>query len=143
MHGAIDARVRELEPQAGALLHAGRSRNDQVATTLALYAHDRALQGAQRTRSIARHLLARASEELNAQTLLAATTHMQPAQPVLLAFWLAAAAEPFVACGTPLYDRRRLCQEQLSARIGRGRGFDAAAGSQRGVQTLGIRSSLA
>ncbi len=95
VHGAIDARVRELEPQAGALLHAGRSRNDQVATTLALYAHDRALQGAQRSRSIARHLLARASEELNAQTLLAATTHMQPAQPVLLAFWLAAAAEPF------------------------------------------------
>jgi argininosuccinate lyase len=96
VHGAIDARVRELEPDAGVLLHAGRSRNDQVATTLALYAHDRALQGAQRARSIARHLLARASEELNAHTVLAATTHMQPAQPILLAFWLQAAAEPFV-----------------------------------------------
>jgi len=96
VHGAIDARVRELRPQAGALLHAGRSRNDQVATTLALYAHDRARAGARRTQSIARHLLARAVEELNAQTLLAATTHMQPAQPVLLAFWLQTAAEPFV-----------------------------------------------
>jgi argininosuccinate lyase len=96
VHGAIDARVRELEPEAGALLHAGRSRNDQVATTLALYAHDRALHGAQRVKSIARHLVARASEELSEGTLLAATTHMQPAQPVLLAFWLQAAAEPFV-----------------------------------------------
>jgi len=96
IHGAIDARVRELQPQAGASLHAGRSRNDQVATTLALYAHDRARTGAARTQSIARHLLARAAEELNEGTLLAATTHMQPAQPVLLAFWLQAAAEPFV-----------------------------------------------
>ena len=96
VHGAIDARVRESAPEAGARLHAGRSRNDQVATTLALYAHDRAQRGAERAASIARHLLALASEELNAGTLLAATTHLQPAQPILLAFWLQAAAEPFV-----------------------------------------------
>jgi len=96
IHGAIDARVRELDPQAGARLHAGRSRNDQVATTLLLYAHDRARAGAERARSIARHLLARAAEEVNEGTLVAATTHLQPAQPVLLAFWLQAAAEPFV-----------------------------------------------
>jgi len=96
VHGAIDARVRELEPLAGAALHSGRSRNDQVATTLALYAHDRAIRGGQRSKSIARHMLSRAAEELNAQTIVAATTHLQPAQPVLLAFWLAAAAEPFV-----------------------------------------------
>jgi argininosuccinate lyase len=96
VHGAVDARVRELQPEAGALLHAGRSRNDQVATTLALYAHDRARRGAERAKSIVRHLLARASEELSAGTVFAATTHMQPAQPVLLAFWLQAAAEPFV-----------------------------------------------
>src|SRR5580693_4510887 len=46
IHGAIDARVRELAPDAGASLHAGRSRNDQVATTLLLYARDRATTGA-------------------------------------------------------------------------------------------------
>jgi argininosuccinate lyase len=96
VHGAIDARVRELQPEAGALLHAGRSRNDQVATTLALYAHDRALLGARRCASVARYLHGRAIEALNDGTYLAATTHMQPAQPVLLAFWLQAAAEPFV-----------------------------------------------
>jgi N-acetyl-gamma-glutamyl-phosphate reductase len=45
VHGAIDARVRELAGDAGASLHAGRSRNDQVATTLLLYARDRAERG--------------------------------------------------------------------------------------------------
>ncbi len=95
VHGAIDARVRELEPEHGAFLHAGRSRNDQVATTLALYARARAEDGAARCRAIARSLVERASDELEAGTLLAATTHWQPAQPALLAFWLVAAAEPF------------------------------------------------
>ncbi|MBD5635806.1 MAG: argininosuccinate lyase, partial [Candidatus Eremiobacteraeota bacterium] len=36
VHGAIDARVRALAGDAGPFLHAGRSRNDQVATTLLL-----------------------------------------------------------------------------------------------------------
>ncbi len=96
VHGAIDARVRELAPEAGAWLHTGRSRNDQVATALALYSADRAGRGRARCSSIARHLLDTAALELEAGTLLAATTHWQPAQPVLFAFWLAAVAESFV-----------------------------------------------
>jgi argininosuccinate lyase len=97
IHGAIDMRVRELcASDAGHRLHAGRSRNDQVATTLALFARDRAFAGMERSRSIATHLIERARLELDAGTLLASTTHWQPAQPVLLAFWLAAAAESFV-----------------------------------------------
>jgi argininosuccinate lyase len=95
VHGAIDSRVRELEPEHGASLHAGRSRNDQVATTLTLYARARADLGAKRCASIAYALLERATSELAEGTLLGATTHWQPAQPVLLAFWLVAAAEPF------------------------------------------------
>ena len=95
VHGAIDARVRELAPGAGELLHAGRSRNDQVATTLLLYCADRAARGKALAAAVAAQLLEFAQEELEAGTLLAATTHWQPAQPVLLAFWLCAAAEPF------------------------------------------------
>jgi argininosuccinate lyase len=123
VHGAIDARVRELQPKAGAFLHAGRSRNDQVATTLALYAEDRARAGAERAVSIARHLLARASEELNAGTLLAATTHLQPAQPVLLAFWLQAAGEPF------LREARRFKRAWASATTSCPLGSGAVSGS--------------
>lgn len=101
VHGAIDARVRELcVDEYGAWLHAGRSRNDQVATTLALYVRSRARSCARQVLGIASGLVARASDELAAQTLLAATTHWQPAQPVLLAFWLNAAAEPFVRAAT-------------------------------------------
>jgi argininosuccinate lyase len=111
IHGAIDARVREIDELAGASLHAGRSRNDQVATTLALYARDRAARGAQRARSIAVWLVSQAQAELDAQTLVAATTHLQPAQPVLLAFWLQAAAEPFARAA-------RRC-EAAAAEIGR------------------------
>ena len=41
VHGAIDARVRARAGETGEWLHAGRSRNDQVATTLLLYVRDR------------------------------------------------------------------------------------------------------
>lgn len=96
VHGAIDARVRTLAPAAGEWLHAGRSRNDQVATTLALYARDRGARGAALCSKIARYALDSAKTALAERTVLAATTHWQPAQPVLLAFWLGAVAEMFV-----------------------------------------------
>jgi len=96
VHGAIDARVRELAGVAGELLHAGRSRNDQVATTLLLYAIDRAQAGEKRAHDIAAGLVARAHEELELGTVVAGCTHRQPAQPVLLAFLLVAWSEPFL-----------------------------------------------
>ena len=96
IHGAIDARVRELSGEAGEWLHAGRSRNDQVATTLLLYARDRAAAGAATSLEIVTAMIASANEELKAGTTIAATTHWQPAQPTLLAFWIMAAAEPFL-----------------------------------------------
>lgn len=96
VHGAIDARVRELAPAAGESLHAGRSRNDQVATTLLLYAADRARRGREIAVSIADALERRAAAALKTGALVAATTHWQPAQPVLLAFWLDACAQQFV-----------------------------------------------
>ncbi len=95
VHGAIDARVRELAADAGEWLHAGRSRNDQVATTLLLYARDRAQRGASRAAAIASALVRRGRAEFDAGTIVAACTHRQPAQPVLLAFVLAAWSEPF------------------------------------------------
>jgi argininosuccinate lyase len=96
VHGAIDARVRELAPRAGERLHAGRSRNDQVATTLLLYARDRAQRGARLALDVAAAAEDRARAALERRALLAATTHWQPAQPVLLAFWLDALAQGFL-----------------------------------------------
>ncbi|HEY4440288.1 MAG TPA: argininosuccinate lyase [Candidatus Elarobacter sp.] len=96
VHGAIDARVRALAGETGEWLHAGRSRNDQVATTLLLYARDVALDGARFCLDIAALAEDRAAEALERQTLIAATTHWQPAQPVLLALWIDAVAQGFV-----------------------------------------------
>ena len=72
VHGAIDARVRELAGAAGEWLHAGRSRNDQVATTLLLYARDRARLAPSSRARIASAFVARASEELDGADVLAA-----------------------------------------------------------------------
>ncbi|HEX4014675.1 MAG TPA: argininosuccinate lyase [Candidatus Cybelea sp.] len=96
VHGAVDARVRELAGDDGEWLHAGRSRNDQVATTLLLYVRERARSAARATHAIAGAIGRGARSEFEAGTLVAACTHRQPAQPALLAFLLIAWCEPFV-----------------------------------------------
>ena len=93
VHGAIDRRVRDFAPEAGASLHTGRSRNDQVATTLLLYVRARAEEAKNEAAQAAHYLLERADAALQSGAMVAATTHWQPAQPVLLAFWLGTAAE--------------------------------------------------
>ena len=134
IHGAIDARVRELAPEAGASLHAGRSRNDQVATTLLLYARDRAVKGAQLALGIAAALEERALGALEDGTLLAATTHWQPAQPVSLAFWLDAAAQGFVRAAARFArvanDAARFCPLGSSALAGSSLPLDRVAAAR-------------
>lgn len=131
VHGAIDARVRDLAPEAGASLHAGRSRNDQVATTLLLYVRDRAARGTELTLAIARALEERAAAALPGGALLAATTHWQPAQPVSLAFWLDAAAQGFVRAATRFArvaaDAARFCPLGSAALAGSSLPLDRAA----------------
>jgi argininosuccinate lyase len=123
VHGAIDARVRALAPAAGEWLHAGRSRNDPVATTLTLYARDRALRGADLCERIARFAIDSAKKALRDETVLAATTHWQPAQAILLAFWLGAVAEMFVRA------RRRFGRVAADAREASPLGSGACSGS--------------
>lgn len=137
IHGAIDARVRELAPGVGDLLHAGRSRNDQVATTLLLYCAERAAQGKNVAARVAAQLLAFARAEHEAGTLLAATTHWQPAQPVLLAFWLCAAAQPF------LRDAQRFAHVQAQALASCPLGSAAVAGSSLSLDRAAAAESLA
>jgi argininosuccinate lyase len=122
-HGAIDARVRELAPGNGADLHTGRSRNDQVATALTLYVRDRAERTCALCVAIARDALERAQDALERETLLQATTHMQPAQPILLAFWLEAVAENFARAA------RRATRVAADARESSPLGSGACSGS--------------
>jgi argininosuccinate lyase len=134
VHGAIDARIRDLARTAGALLHAGRSRNDQVATTLLLYARDRAKEGARLSLAIAQAFELRAREALPGGALLAGTTHWQPAQPVSLAFWLDAAAQAFIRAADRfarvMHDAMRFCPLGSSALAGSSLPLDRAAAAR-------------
>jgi argininosuccinate lyase len=88
IHTAVERRVTELAPEVGAKLHAGRSRNDQVATDLRLWTRRELLELAQRVLSLQETLHRRALEVGDA--CLPGYTHMQRAQPVLLAHHLLA-----------------------------------------------------
>ncbi len=87
IHTAVERRVTELAP-AGAKIHTGRSRNDQVATDLRLYAKRALAQVADAVLGLQEVLAARATESGGAY--LPGYTHLQRAQPVLLAHHLLA-----------------------------------------------------
>ncbi|MEY2406959.1 MAG: argininosuccinate lyase [Acidimicrobiaceae bacterium] len=88
VHTAIERRVTELAGPTGAKLHTGRSRNDQVATAMRLFVK-RALQEVARSvLGLQRVLLDRADEA--GPAYLPGYTHLQRAQPVLLAHHLLA-----------------------------------------------------
>ncbi len=93
IHTAIERRLTEITP-AGAALHAGRSRNDQVALDLRLYC-----------RFGASHLVAAVADVVDALAAKARThsgwlmpgyTHLQRAQPVTVGHHLLAHAEPLL-----------------------------------------------
>jgi argininosuccinate lyase len=88
IHTAIERRVREIAGDVGAKLHSGRSRNDQVATALRLYAREQIVLVASLVLELQRTLQRRASDA--GRTYLPGYTHLQRAQPVLLAHHLLA-----------------------------------------------------
>ena len=88
VHTAIERRVTALAGDAGAKLHTGRSRNDQVATAFRLYAKRMVGVVAREVVVLQRVLLERAAEA--GPAYLPGYTHMQRAQPVLLAHHLLA-----------------------------------------------------
>jgi argininosuccinate lyase len=88
VHMNVEARLRELIGPLAGRLHTGRSRNDQVATDLALYLRDAACAAERGLLGLQDALIQRGKEHLD--TLLPGYTHLQRAQPVRLAHhWLA------------------------------------------------------
>ncbi len=88
IHTAVERRVTELAGPAGAKLHTGRSRNDQVATDLRLFAKRELAVVARRILDLQQALLDVAGE--HPDVYLPGYTHLQRAQPVLLAHHLLA-----------------------------------------------------
>jgi argininosuccinate lyase len=88
IHTAVERRVTEIAGPTGAKLHTGRSRNDQIATDLRLYAKRVIFELAGRVHGLERVLAERAAEA--GESYLPGYTHLQRAQPVLLAHHLLA-----------------------------------------------------
>ena len=88
VHTAVERRVTELIGAVGGKMHTGRSRNDQVATDLRLFAKREILDLVDRILELMATLEQRAVEA--GDVYLPGYTHMQRAQPVLLAHHLLA-----------------------------------------------------
>ena len=93
IHMAVESRLTEIVGPVAGKLHTARSRNDQVALDMRLYTKDAILQAQSKIRDVQRAILEQA--EKNQQVLMPGYTHMQLAQPVLLAHHLLAYFEMF------------------------------------------------
>ena len=93
IHTAVERRLTEITP-AGASLHAGRSRNDQVALDLRLYSRWAAAQLVLAV-SVAVDALAIKARD-HAAWLMPGYTHLQRAQPITVGHHLLAHAEPLL-----------------------------------------------
>ncbi len=133
IHTAVERRVTELAGEAGARLHTGRSRNDQVATDLRLFTKRELTNLARQVHALRRVLLARAREV--GDVYLPGYTHLQRAQPVLLAHHLLAHGW---ALGRDV-DRLLDCIRRLDVSpLGAG----ALAGSSLPLDPVGVAADL-
>ena len=89
VHSAVERRLTELVGLAGGKLHTGRSRNDQVATDLHLWLKQACADAVDALAGLIDGLVT-ASRAAGPDAVVPGLTHLQPAQPVLWAFQLAA-----------------------------------------------------
>lgn len=91
VHMALEKKLTELIGTPGARLHTGRSRNDQVACDTRLYIKHRLVDVLSALQTLRHTILERAAQET--ETVMPGYTHMQKAQPILLAHYLLAYVE--------------------------------------------------
>jgi argininosuccinate lyase len=88
IHMAVERRLTELAGPVGGKLHTARSRNDQVATDVALFTREAAGRAVQRIEELMRTLVVAAERHLDWP--MPGYTHLQRAQPVYLSHHLLA-----------------------------------------------------
>jgi len=125
VHTLIERLLSEKLGETGARIHTGRSRNDQVATDLRLYVLDELTKLDEEIRALVAMLADKAA--VNTDTLLAGSTHLQPAQPITLAHFLLSAAFGLKRDAQRLVDARKralLCPLGSGALAGAGFAVD-------------------
>jgi argininosuccinate lyase len=88
IHTNIERRLQELVGEVAGKLHTGRSRNDQIAVDERLYLKEVAARAREGLRAVQSALIERAAETVDAP--MPGYTHLQRAQPVVLAHHLLA-----------------------------------------------------
>ena len=89
VHTALERGLMErIGPEVGGRLRAGRSRNDQIAAQFRMYLRDQARLLGAKVLDVVQALVDRAAE--HAEVAMPGRTHLQHAQPVLLAHHLQA-----------------------------------------------------
>jgi argininosuccinate lyase len=108
VHHFVEKRLVELMGETAKKLHSGRSRNEQIATDLRLFTRHSIDDLTAQLTDLLETLLSRAEESKSA--VMPAYTHVQRAEPVLVAHWLLAYFQMFWR------DRERLadCRARLN-----------------------------
>lgn len=133
IHSFVEARLIELTGDLGRRLHTGRSRNDQVATDFRLWLRDAIDALAGEVKSAQTSLLDFA--EAKRDVVIPGYTHLQRAQPVLLAHWCLAYFEMFAR------DRERLSEVRRRVNV-IPLGSAALAGTSFPIDREALASSL-
>ncbi|MCH6556491.1 MAG: argininosuccinate lyase [Chloroflexi bacterium] len=105
IHLNIEARLKEKIGEAAGRLHTARSRNDQIATDMRLYVMEACDRAAAGVRDVQAALLTLA--EANRDVIMPGYTHLQRAQPLLLAHHLLAYIQMLERDGERFGDCRR------------------------------------
>src|SRR5690242_6022214 len=109
VHSFVEARLIVLTGDLGRKLHTGRSRNDQVATDFRLWLRDAIDDLSASVKDVQVALLDFA--ETNREIVIPGYTHLQRAQPVLLAHWCLAYFEMLAR------DRERLRETRARVNV--------------------------
>ena len=133
IHDFVERRLVELAGDAGYKLHAGRSRNEQIATDLRLYVRKQCDVLGDLLLDVCAALAEQA--EKAGTTAMPAYTHLQPAEPVLVAHWLLAYAQML------LRDRERLADCRKRANLCP-LGSSAIAGTPLAIDRKTIATAL-
>jgi argininosuccinate lyase len=135
VHGALERLLIDaVGSEVGGRLRAGRSRNDQVATLFKAYLRDEARAVAARALDLVDALVVQARDHLD--VVMPGRTHLQHAQPVLLAHHLLAHAWPLLRD----VDRLRDWDDRVAGDSPYGSG--ALAGSSLGLDPRAVATEL-
>ena len=105
VHHFVEKHLAARVGEAGLKLHTGRSRNEQVATDLRLFVRDACDQIRDAIAGLVSALVAQAEKAGGAA--MPSYTHLQRAEPVLVAHWLLAYCEMFLRDASRFEDCRK------------------------------------